>query len=243
MIGIYKIINPEGKIYIGCSTNLDKRKTTYSYMDCKSQPKLYESLNNFGWENHIWKVIEECSKEQLFDLEKYYINKYNSYNEGLNSNLGGYGTIYHSEETKSKISKSRKGWVPSKERGEKISNKIKGRKYTKEHKNKISEKTKGKPKGFKGRVSPNKGNSYSTEVRTKMSQLKTSTVLTEETKLKMSKNNWKRTKIGQYDLEGKFIKLWDCISDAKKWLGKGDIQGCLKEKHKTAGGFIWKYIS
>ena len=59
----------------------------------------------------------------------------------------------------------------------------------------------------------------------------------------MSKNNWKRKKIEQYDLKGNLIKIWDCIADAKKSILKGDINNCLSGKQKTAGGFIWKYIS
>lgn len=243
MIGIYKITNPENKIYIGCSTDLNKRKKQYSYIDCKSQPKLYKSLNEFGWENHLWDIIEECNNEQLFEKEKFYIKKYNSYNNGLNSNKGGFGTTHHTDETKSKISEARQGWIPSKERGEKIGDKIKGRKYTEEHKHKISKALKGKPNGLKGRVSPNKGNSYSLEVKEKMSSLKKGIPQSIETKQKMSKSNWKRKKIKQYDLEGNLIKVWDCITDAKKSILKGDINSCLLGKQKTAGGFIWKYIS
>jgi group I intron endonuclease len=243
MIGIYKITNPQGKIYIGCSTNLEKRKFKYSYIDCKSQPKLYESLNTFGWENHVWEIIKECFEEQLFDLEKYYINEYNSYNEGLNSNPGGYGITHHTEKTKSQISKTKKGWIPSEERGKKISNKIKGRKYTNEHKSKISKQTKGKSKGLKGRTSPNKGNSYSQEVKDIMNIKKKGVNLSVEHKNKISQSFKGKKPIEQYDLEGNFIKLWDNKTTAQNWLGKGDINSCLRGRQKTAGGFIWKRVS
>lgn len=45
----------------------------------------------------------------------------------------------------------------------------------------------------------------------------------------------------QYDLQGNFIKEWPSRSEAKRWLGSGDIAGCLAGKQKQAGGFIWKY--
>ena len=45
----------------------------------------------------------------------------------------------------------------------------------------------------------------------------------------------------QYDLEGNFIREWEAITKAKQWLIKGDIDGCLSGKQKTAGGYIWKY--
>jgi preprotein translocase subunit SecD len=45
----------------------------------------------------------------------------------------------------------------------------------------------------------------------------------------------------QYDLQGNFIKEWPSRSEAKRWLGSGDIAGCLAGKQKQAGGFIWKF--
>ena len=45
----------------------------------------------------------------------------------------------------------------------------------------------------------------------------------------------------QYDLDNNFIKEWISRTEAKKWLGPGDISGCLLGKQKQAGGFIWKY--
>lgn len=46
--------------------------------------------------------------------------------------------------------------------------------------------------------------------------------------------------IGQYNLNGEFIKKWDSITEAKKHI-KGDILSCCQHKQKTAGGFIWEY--
>jgi hypothetical protein len=55
--------------------------------------------------------------------------------------------------------------------------------------------------------------------------------------------NVKFSKILQYDLDGKFIKEWNSIRDAKKALeitGK-KITNCVNGRQKQAGGFIWKY--
>lgn len=49
--------------------------------------------------------------------------------------------------------------------------------------------------------------------------------------------------IGQYDMEGNLIKLWDSARDAQKELklkGYSNIRECCKGKRKTAYGFIWK---
>ena len=60
-IGIYKITSPSNKVYIGQSTNLEKRKDDYIKLRCDKQPKLFNSLQKYDWEQHIFEIIEECS--------------------------------------------------------------------------------------------------------------------------------------------------------------------------------------
>ena len=43
LIGIYKIINPEGKIYIGYSTDLQRRETQYSVNNLSTQILVKEA--------------------------------------------------------------------------------------------------------------------------------------------------------------------------------------------------------
>jgi hypothetical protein len=103
MIGIYKIINPTGKIYIGQSTNIGNRKYYYSSIKCDKQPKLYNSLQKYGWEQHMFEIIEECSLEQLNEREIYWGLHYDVLGEnGLNLRLGDANGLC-SEETKKKI--------------------------------------------------------------------------------------------------------------------------------------------
>ena len=56
-------------------------------------------------------------------------------------------------------------------------------------------------------------------------------------------NNFTR-KIAQYDLNGILIKEHISITLASKEVNtsKSNISGVLREKRKTAGGFIWKYL-
>jgi hypothetical protein len=56
-------------------------------------------------------------------------------------------------------------------------------------------------------------------------------------------NNFTR-KIKQYDLDGNLIKEYNSIALAAKHMNvsKGNIQGVLLNKRKTAAGFIWKYV-
>lgn len=58
-------------------------------------------------------------------------------------------------------------------------------------------------------------------------------------------NRYSRAKeVLQFDKNGNFIAAWDAVTDASRATGinKGNIVQCCKGKrHKTAGGYIWKY--
>ena len=66
----------------------------------------------------------------------------------------------------------------------------------------------------------------------------------EETKRKISETHKSNTKkIIQYDLQGNFVKIWDCMCDAGAGVGvsKYAIWRCCNRKNKTSAGFIWRY--
>ena len=52
MIGIYKITNPKGKIYIGQSSNIERRMIEHKYRSKTKNLKLYSSLRKYGIDNH-----------------------------------------------------------------------------------------------------------------------------------------------------------------------------------------------
>ncbi len=86
MKGIYKITNPNGKVYIGQSRDLEKRKLQYSkYLKryCR-QVKLVNSINKYGWELHIFEIIEYCDFNYLNIRERYWQEYYDSIEKGLN---------------------------------------------------------------------------------------------------------------------------------------------------------------
>lgn len=152
--GIYKILSPSGKVYIGQSINIYKR-WLYVYKNSKltnRQPKLYNSLSKYGWDAHQKEILEECSIEQLNEREtywkQYYLNQVNGdWNKVLFCDLHDQGSGPRSDKTKQKISKSqlgnnyRLGKLLSNESKTKISNSKKGQKYgpkSDEHKQKLS---------------------------------------------------------------------------------------------------------
>lgn len=112
MIGIYKITSPTKKVYIGQSNNIEKRFYSYSKLhNCKSQIRLYRSLSKHGVNNHKFEIIEECLETELNDKERYYQDLYsvigaNGMNCKLTNTSDRSGKM--SEETKIKLSFSRK---------------------------------------------------------------------------------------------------------------------------------------
>jgi group I intron endonuclease len=84
MIGIYKITSPSNKVYIGQSVNIERRFLDYKKSLKKQQIKLFNSIKKYGYENHIFEVIEECSIELLNERERYWQEYYNCVEDGLN---------------------------------------------------------------------------------------------------------------------------------------------------------------
>ena len=134
MIGIYKITNPKGKIYIGQSVNIEKRWNRYKNLipkDCIGQPLIYRSLIKYGVKNHIFEIIELCNKEELNKLESYYIVLYNSFNSKCGLNLTSGGTNYSfSDISRRKMSIAQKNKIVSKETRLKLSAAQIGKKYS-----------------------------------------------------------------------------------------------------------------
>lgn len=75
--GIYKMVSPSGRLYIGQAVDLERRKAEYKSLKCKSQQLLYKSIIKYGFENHTFDIIERCSIEKLHEREMYFIDKFN----------------------------------------------------------------------------------------------------------------------------------------------------------------------
>ena len=94
--GIYKITNIDtGKCYIGKSTNVKKRlqdhmRSTIGIRTIADQAVHHAMLDSGFW-NWTFEIITYCDKEQLNELEKYYINFFQSQTFGYNKTGGGEG--------------------------------------------------------------------------------------------------------------------------------------------------------
>lgn len=94
MTGIYKITNLiNNKIYIGQSTNIQKRWEDHKFYSSKYQTAIQQAFKKYGISNFSFEVLEECPKEKLDEREIYWIKFYDSYNNGYNLTKGGMSKI------------------------------------------------------------------------------------------------------------------------------------------------------
>jgi len=118
-IGVYRIINLiNDKVYIGSSFNFDARLKTHLYL-LKSNRHyntyLQNAWNKYGKDNFKFELIESIlinNEKYLIEREGYWINYYKSFENKFGYNLDkivSSGDKTRSEETKKKISKSKKG--------------------------------------------------------------------------------------------------------------------------------------
>ena len=94
--GIYKITNiNSGKCYIGKSTNVKKRIADHFKSSIGIKTIADQAVHHEIWKTGFWnwtiEVIMYCEKEQLNELEKYYIDFFKSNSFGYNKTGGGEG--------------------------------------------------------------------------------------------------------------------------------------------------------
>lgn len=253
MAYIYRILNKiTQKCYIGESKclNVNRRWNQHKKTIENNKgycPVLRDAVIKYGIENFIFTVIVVCFDDDRFKYEKEYIQKYNSVvPNGYNVTNGGEGG----------------GGFQGKKHSEEVKNKIKNtlkQKYidNPELKNQLSERNKiimSNPE-IREKIKNGISNSekYQKAIRaprvtrvTRAPRLPT----TDDVKRKISEglkkyhNDNKQIKIKQYDINNNLLNEYTTISEASKETSvtRKAISLYLREKTKTAGGFIWKYV-
>lgn len=106
--GIYKFTSPTGRVYIGSSNDIDNRYSYYKTTNAPKQTLLNRSFQKYGFDNHIFEIVEECSPEIRLDRERHYGELYNSLSDfgGLNLILPKIGEkpFAYSKELRAKFS-------------------------------------------------------------------------------------------------------------------------------------------
>lgn len=165
-VGIYKITCvPNGKIYIGSSVDVHHRweqHRTHFKTGKHNNKYMLRAFEKYGKESFMWEIIEECSRNVLWEREQYYLDALQPFDEkGYNSArtvkapmLGRKHTLEdrqrmseiqkarnhkHSEEHKQYLSELFKGRKRSPESVAQGAAKIKGRPKSEQHKAKVKE--------------------------------------------------------------------------------------------------------
>lgn len=89
-IGIYKFQNLiTQEVYIGQSINLEARYQRHKRDWVNGTTNFYKAIQKYGWNNFSYEVIENCLETELNEKEQFWVNYYDSYNNGYNMTLGG----------------------------------------------------------------------------------------------------------------------------------------------------------
>lgn len=124
---IYKITNTlNNKCYVGATiTSLSKRMSSHKSMaNAGDNAEIYKAMRMYGIINFTSEVLEECSKDVMFDREQFYIQKFNCiFPNGYNATSGGEKGNKQAEvslDKKSKFHKKRWQTVNKEEFSEKM---------------------------------------------------------------------------------------------------------------------------
>ena len=220
---IYLITNKiNNKKYVGKTIkSLSTRFYNHLYASKNgSTTYFHKALRKYGEDNFIIEELDRCNIDILGEKEIEWIS---SLKPEYNQTLGGDGGILgysHTEETKELLSLKRKGKFLGEE------NPFYNQTHTEEQKKNWSKMRKGQPSpcGFAGK-------SHKEESKSKTSQT-----------LK-NNPNVKRTKVFQYDIEGNFLREFQSISDASKFVGTtpSNIKYTCEGKFKHCKGYKWSY--
>lgn len=219
MVGIYKITNKtNNKCYIGQSVDIEQRWSKHlSTFRGNATPdyKIYRAFAKYGINNFTFEVIEECEEALLDEREIYWINYYNSFNQGYNMSLGGKacnGTndklVYQYDINGKLLNEYKSAHEAARSLGIQFTNIC---------------------KVCRGERKTAGGFGWSYEKKTIEEPIQTTV-----------KHN---TAVLQYDKSGNFIAEYKSARNAWKQTGISDttIGLVCKGKGKTAGGFIWRY--
>lgn len=127
MYSIYIHIVPNGKVYIGC-TSQEPKKRWNNGNHYKENFCFNSDIKKYGWGNIEHKILYKTeSKTEAENIEKELILKYksNNSNYGYNIQSGGYSGFTYNSNTKENRSLSHKNQIPV--------NKIKVKQYTKDN--------------------------------------------------------------------------------------------------------------
>ena len=262
----YKNTADNNKKYVGCTPRERTRRDSWrNWKNAYAGEKIKIARNNSTPSDWTYKVEERLYSDDLQDLqtmlevrEGYYINLYDSCNNGYNSNFGGTGNTgkKHSEETKRKISKNHRDYQTEETR-KKLSDSLLGHDVKESTRLKISSANQGKVRTdemkraqserLKG-IEPKAASEGAKKWREKNGSYWTGKKMSEKAKANMSAAQRKRaTKVKAHYPDGR-EEEFETILDTATLLGigTGSIHNNLKHSSpdfKTKSGYWFEKIN
>jgi len=242
---IYKIENPNGRIYIGKTFDFSKRMSAYrrTCKNTKNQRLLYNSLVKYSFNNHVVTILNSgvYSLDEANSLEKFWIANYMSNakkhpeKRGMNLTDGGDGLLGYvpTEETRIKLRKMNFGRKASPESIERMRIAQKGRVVSAEARRKLS--------------IAGKGRKFSKETLKILSDKKIGVLKSEETKMNMTvaQTKLRGKAVLVFNKRGEFITKYASIGETARRIGGGQssVSECLLGNASKYRGYTFKYAS
>lgn len=193
-----------GKCYVG-QTVQDPKMRWMEGNGYNTQQKFYRAIIKYGWDNFEHLILSDIysNQDELNAAEIVTIAKYDSFNDGYNSTLGGSSSLgyKHTEETKKKLRALHLGKKHTEEEKKRIgiscSKALKGKKHTREH--------------IKNQAEAQRGRKHSEESKRKISEASSGRKHTQAAKQKISASKYK--KILVKDIIDDTEKIYNSMTD------------------------------
>lgn len=217
MYTVYKHTCPNGKIYIGV-TSLNVKSRWGKNGSLYKNMLFGKAIQKYGWDNIEHEILfdnlnkDEAEKKEIELIAKF---KSNMRDFGYNVETGGL-THKHTQDTRDKMSKTRKNKPLSEQHKKALSESRKGIIFSNEHIENIR-------KSHRGYVMPE----------------------SQKHKISESCRNKGIKKVMQFTLNGEFLQTFDSLKEALYSVGgksEGNISSCCRGKKKNAYGYMWKYL-
>ena len=253
---IYALCDPDTQEirYIGKANSIRRR-----YSDHINECKTNRKSHKISWiksllvmnKKPLMKVLDEVPQDDWKLWEVHYIYLYKSKGANLtNLTEGGQGNGYkHTEESKQRMSKSKKGIKLSEDHKSKISKSVKLKSLESPNYNRSGGNLKHDPIPIKWLYQKYIVDNLSIPdiaILLDCSEKKIFNNL-KDYGIKKDKSVWKKQcgsnlkkVVLQYDLDGNLIREWGGVIDVRKSL-KINPSKCCRGELKTTGGYIWKY--
>lgn len=242
---VYKHTFPNGKVYIGITTNPKRRWA--NGLGYNHNMYMTRAIKKYGWDNieHTF-LFENLTKYEAENKEIELIHSFKSNKPefGYNIDNGGNSIGKHSEESKQKMREYAKNRPQI--HNQKISRSKKGKKLSlsDEQKLAISERFKGNRYGFGNKNFLGKHHSNESKIKISLAMKnRPSWNKGKKRTYKHTINNAKSHQKGVIQLDNKMsiINEFPSIKIATQTTQINNIGKCCRNIQKTAGGYIWKY--